>query len=253
MALQIDGCLGQQLEAKIDFDHTLISWSKDLKGQVYLGDENGGIFQFDPQGNEVSFFSTPNLAKTTNIDARNNLRIFTFQRDQQTVHFFNRFTTETNRIDLGTFNEGFLWLVSPATDNQLWALSTDHRELLKLDLLNKSVIYRLPLQTSVPIEDPVKMIALRNQLILLDRQSGLFFFDQFGNFLDQLDYKGIDLDIQRSILLLFNGTGIDLIDPFTQDLLETRKTPEGVFNAVISTDSTTILLADRSAFFYSVR
>ena len=204
-----------ELIKSIKVDHKITSTSSDSKEAFYVGTYEGNLIRYDQFGEEDEYYSAINTSPLNAIQAWNRLKLFTFYREQQSVAILDRFATSPRVIDLRDLGLQYAWLFAPGVDHSYWALSTEFRELVKYDEQNLSVLFKIALANDLNIKNTTHLRAYKNLLIIVDNQSGLILFDQYGKMLGQIKEPNINnIQIKGNLIHTTNGIEYLTIDPF---------------------------------------
>jgi hypothetical protein len=170
--------------------------SADRYDNIYVGDHRGNILKFDPEGTLLQEFSPPQPGVINAIEAWSGMSIFSFSESLQAFTLLNRFLTPAPGAPFRVTPEvsSFARTATLATDGQVWIFSDSDFELLKYDYLRQAVTLRIPLALTLQPQKHqiVYMREYQNMLFLVDRQSGVFVFDNLGNYKKKLPLKGLD-------------------------------------------------------------
>ncbi|MEP0368902.1 MAG: hypothetical protein ABJN36_05300 [Cyclobacteriaceae bacterium] len=249
-------CFGQEwsLEQTIKPKREITAVSVDSKDLIYLGTAGGEVIRYTNTGEEDEYFSALNNSSVSAIQAWNRLKVFVFYRDQQTASILDRFTTTPKNINLSDLGLQYAWLFAPGIDNSYWALSTETRELIKYDDQNLSRLFSIPIQKDIKINDPVYLRAYKNLIILIDHKSGLWVFDQFGDFKGNIKESGIKhLDIKEGLAHCVVADELVAIDLFKMEVMSRKKAPEsGAFWSVVISGDRYVFFTRERAEIYSL-
>lgn len=235
-------------------DESITSVSVDANEQFYVGLSSGSLIRYFPNGDEDQYFSLVNNAPLTTVESWNRLKIFCFFRDQQRLELLDRFTTTPRSVELAQLNLSMIWLLTPGVDNSFWVLTNGLRELKKYDDQNQNLILNIPLPNDTGLENPAYMRAFKNEIILADPGKGLFFFDQFGNWMKTIEFPGAShFQILNNQLITLSQDEIWWIDPFTFEVLKKEKAPaEGAFRFMVISGDAFVFFTENGFQFYSL-
>ncbi len=177
----------------------------DNAGRIYLAASNGDIVRYDPENQQDPLrYSPVKKAQLTLLDVNNGLRPFLFYEDLQEYVILDRFLTETSRYRLTPFTS-YAGIVAPALNNQLWVVDMVDFSLLKTDPQLEQITIRVPLPQVLDPDDSDfnGLHEYQNILFLTDRHSGIYLFDNLGNFLRRIEVPGINYLHFRNNLLYY--------------------------------------------------
>ncbi len=165
----------------------------DQKKHLYLADGEGNIVQYDSLGKRLLVFSPDKIGTVTVLAASQTLRLFVFYRDFQEYVILNRFLDQTSRQKFDLEDVGFVRLATLASDNNLWMFDENDLSIKKYNPQLNKVIAKVALDLMLG-NQPHEVIYLKeyqNLLYLVDKNSGIWVFDNLGNFKKKLNYKGV--------------------------------------------------------------
>lgn len=242
-------CQNWSHEGTIALNQTITSYSIDQQGYLYIGTRQGEVYRYLTSGLEDEHFSAIGNAPVTTLEASNRLKPFLYYRDTQQFTFLDRFTTTPVTYEVSNFQSDLAWLVTPGTDNSIWILASTFNELRKFNIQTKALILTTPL--SIDLSNAAHMRSYQNLTIISDKQKGLYFFDQYGNLLDQQRITGItQFYIYQKKIIALSDRGILKIDPFSPEKQETIKAPNGAFKGVLNFEEVYFLIQEASVQIY---
>ncbi|RED99529.1 hypothetical protein [Marinoscillum furvescens] len=216
----------------IKTDVPITAFDADPQGNLYVGTAAGNVIKYAPSLLSRELYSDLANFPVTSIAAWNRLRVFVFFQDDQQFAFLDRFTAQPKINQLESYTHDLIWQCSPGIDNSLWALSTAYHELRKYNLQTRELITALPLQQS--LKEVTHIRAYQNLLLVSDKETGIFIFDQYANLQHKINQKGVHHFQIIDGQLLFYAKGqvhrVDLFQPYSHERL---KAPEGAFSAVL--------------------
>ncbi len=168
--------------------------SYDRRGQIYLSDDKGNIYQYSPLGLEQVNFSPPRQGKLSILEAWHTQRIFTFYRDFQYYHLFDRFLVPTPDQRQTIPPAGFINIASLSADQQIWLVDDRDFSLKKYNPYSNEFSIVTPLNLMANLEN-YQFTFIReyqNRLFLVDKNSGILIFDNLGNYEQKIAAGGID-------------------------------------------------------------
>jgi hypothetical protein len=167
--------------------------SIDRLGQVYVSDQKNNLYKFSPQGQRLFTFSPAQQGRLAFVEAWNPVKTLLFYDDRQQIVLLDRFLTPITSLRLADLTDGLIRLATLAQDDQFWILNETELRLDKID-------FRYPdsrLSTRLnQLLDPARhdfrlLREYQNHLYLLDRNSGIYIFDNMGNYKKKLPIKGL--------------------------------------------------------------
>ncbi len=165
--------------------------SLDTKDQIYASNTSGDIYLFDQKGKQTNVYSPTRQARLNQLEASWTVNIFGFSPDLQEYRVLDRFL---NPIAENNFQLDEVTLPKAATlgnNNVIWVWDESDLSLKTLDYLRNLVLQSQPLNLILDSED-LKVSEIRefkNRLFMNVPDSGIFIFDNQGNFLKKVTLK----------------------------------------------------------------
>lgn len=162
--------------------------SLDSRDQIFVSNQTGDIFLFDQKGNQLNLFSPPRQGKLQQLEAAWTVNIFSFSTDLQEYRILDRFL---NPLSENTFLLNDITLPKAATlgnNNIIWIWDESDLSLKSLNYLQKQIIQSQPLNLILdsPTLNVREIREIKNRLYLNIPDSGIFIFDNQGNFIQKL-------------------------------------------------------------------
>lgn len=188
-------------------------WSVDGLENVFIS-EFGLINKFDSVGRLKFSQSIKALGNTSRIVPVNTMKLVHFSEEQQSLCYLdNTLTPLDDCIDLS--QEGIVNAVmvsGSSQPNKLWILDNLNSRLLLLPLDN---VYQpqevVNLRGTLDINDIVTLKERNNEVLLLDRNKGVYIFDLYGTLLEFIEAKEIlDVDANEQLLFLMYRDKMDI-------------------------------------------
>jgi hypothetical protein len=168
--------------------------SIDRAGNIYLATYDGDIIKYDPTLTTTQVFSPPSPNTTTILDAWQGLRIFTFHQELQIYRLINRNLSLHEDYSFPRDLIGFAEIATPTFDNNVWVIDQTDFSLKKLNIIQKRVMSVTPMNLILN-PDEYEILHSReyhNRLFLSTRQNGILIFDNFGNYMKNYPFSGIN-------------------------------------------------------------
>ena len=189
--------VAQQLEAT--FIRTIAvgsstAISTDRSGAVYLLNPRRNIVQLDSLSRLITLYSPTNNARVTTIDAWNSMKVLAFYADRQELLLLDRFLTPITSVALADFEiNNTVKAAALASDDGFWLFDETDFKLSKLDLRLRKITIETPLNLVLDRNKfDIRMLReYQNQVYLLDYNSGIYVFDNLGNYKQKLPITGV--------------------------------------------------------------
>lgn len=167
--------------------------SIDRLEQVYVSDQHHNLYKFSPLGERLFTFSPARQGRLALVEAWNPVKTLLFYDDRQQVVLLDRFLTPMTSLRLADLTDGLIRLATLAGDEQLWVLNESDFRLEKIDPRYPDSRLSTPLNQVLENGqyDFRLLREYQNQLYLLDRTSGIYIFDNMGNYKKRLPVKGL--------------------------------------------------------------
>jgi len=185
--------IGQDWELikKVDVPATITAFSGDKAGNLFVATARGELIKFNSSLEQLISNSVPNRNSIDLIEARNALTPITFSRQNQEVLVYDRFLANPIQYEIRRFSNRYVWLMSPAPDQDFWFLMNDPPTLVKYNRQTGTEAIRAQLQTNFQFENIQYLKVESNYILLVDSQFGIYVFDLFGNEVLHLEVTGV--------------------------------------------------------------
>lgn len=167
--------------------------SIDRFDRVYVGDVRQNILQIDTLGRAINTFSPPIQGRVAMVEAWSPAKISVFYDDRQRVQLLDRFLTPLGLADLRDYTDGTIRAATLAADDRLWLFDETTFRLLKIDTRYTTISHETPLEL-LSTREPHDITFLReyqSKLYMVDRLSGVYVFDNMGNYQKKLPLPGL--------------------------------------------------------------
>ena len=183
--------------------------SFDTKDQIFSSNIQGDIFLFDSKGIEKNYFSPPRQGQLHQLEAAWTVNIFTFSSDLQQYRILDRFL---NPLAENGFLQVNVTLAKAATlgnNNVIWIWDESDFSLKRLDYLRNTILDSQPLNLILNSESlsVTEIREFKNRLFMNIPNSGVYVFDNQGNFIKKFDLKNQErlCYFQEQLLWLEDG------------------------------------------------
>lgn len=172
----------------------IVNYSLDRDGNIYVSLENGIITKYSANLDSLLSFSPTKTNPIDLLESWHGLKIFGFYQQFQEYIILDRFLSRELRYSLRFTAVNFVDIATIASDENLWLIDQGDFRLIKYN-----TILREP-ETVVPLDfimDPRNqsitfMQEYQNLLFVVDILSGIYIFDNFGNYLNKVAVEGIE-------------------------------------------------------------
>jgi len=225
--------------------------SLDRRGTLYLADQDNNLRQLSTSGQPLNTYSPAQPGHVALIEAWNQNSLLVFYDDRQQVLLLDRFLAPISEIRLADYLDGTVRTVTLAPDGLLWLLDESALTLREFDPQALRVVQSTPLDLIIGRSRPDFRFLrqYQNTIYLVDRTSGIFVFDNLGNYRKKLPFLGLDFITFRGDELVYLAGG-QLHFFHLYNLTErTQPLPADL-------DATTVrqvLLGDQYAYFITIK
>lgn len=167
----------------------VVCFSADNLGNIYTANSNGDIVKYDKEGTKTAVANNKLLGNVFSIDASNPFEIYVFYKEQNKVIYYDN---QLNMLGQSNLEEGgFLMLSTLARsyDGKIWLFDQSDMKLKKVkkDLNLELSSGNVRDYANNPQFAPVYIGDMNNAIYLFDSTSGLYEFDNFGNFVRTIE------------------------------------------------------------------
>jgi hypothetical protein len=167
--------------------------SLDRRGNLYVADGQDNVHQYGPDGQPLNVYSPPLPGHTAQLEAWNVSKIMAFYDDRQEIRLLDRFLAPITQLRLGDYFDGLVRVATLAPDDKLWLLNESDLTLRQFDPTPQRFGQTTPLDLIIGRSKPDFRFLrqYQNNLYLVDRNSGIYVFDNLGNYRKKLPFTGL--------------------------------------------------------------
>ncbi|TGE26981.1 NHL repeat-containing protein [Hymenobacter metallicola] len=167
--------------------------SLDRRGNLYVADNQDNIHQYGPDGQALNTYSPPQPGHTAQLEAWNTTKVLLFYDDRQEIVVLDRFMAPLTQVRLTDLLDGMVRTATLAPDDRLWLLDESDLALRQYDPSGQRMALSTPLDILIGRSRPDFRFLrqYQNNLYLVDRTSGIFVFDNLGNYRKKLPFTGL--------------------------------------------------------------
>jgi streptogramin lyase len=225
--------------------------SLDRRGTLYLADQDNNLRQLARDGQPLNTYSPAQPGHVAVIEAWNQNSLLVFYDDRQQVLLLDRFLAPLSEIRLADYLDGTVRTATLAPDGLLWLLDESTLTLREFDPQALRMVQSTPLDLIIGRSRPDFRFLrqYQNNVYLVDHTSGIFVFDNLGNYRKKLPFMGLDfITFRGDELVYLSGSQLHFFHlyNFTE---RTQPLPPGL-------DATTVrqvLLGDQLAYFLTTK
>ncbi|PJJ54858.1 hypothetical protein CLV45_3204 [Hymenobacter chitinivorans DSM 11115] len=167
--------------------------SVDRRGNLYVADNQNNVRQFGPDGQALNTYSPPQPGNTAQIEAWNTAKVLVFYDDRQQILLLDRFMAPLTQFRLPDMLDGLVRTATLAPDDRLWLLDESNLALRQYDPAGQRMVVSTQMDLLIGRSKPDFrfMRQYQNNLYLVDRSSGIYVFDNLGNYRKKLPFPGL--------------------------------------------------------------
>ncbi len=225
--------------------------SIDRRGTLYLADKDNNLRQLTTSGQPLNTYSPAQPGHAAVLEAWNQNAVLVFYDDRQQVLLLDRFLAPLSEIRLADYVDGTVRTATLAPDGLLWLLDESNLVLREFDPQNLRMVQNTPLDLIIGRSRPDFRFLrqYQNNIYLVDRTSGIFVFDNLGNYRKKLPFTGLDFVTFRGDELAYLSGGLLHFFHLYNLTERTQPLPPDL-------DATTVrqvLLGDQYAYFITAK
>jgi hypothetical protein len=168
--------------------------SLDRRGALYLTDADNNLRQYGAEGLPLNTYSPPQPGHAALVEAWNVTNTLVFYDDRQELLLLDRFMVPLSQLRLSEYVDGTVRVATLAPDNQIWLLDESNLVLREFDPNTLRLTQNTPLDLIIGRTRPdFRFIRqYQNNIYLVDRTTGIYVFDNLGNYKKKLPFAGLN-------------------------------------------------------------
>lgn len=200
--------------------------SLDRRGTLYVADANNNLRQFARDGQVLNTYAPPQPGRVGLVEAWNLTQTLLFYDDRQQLVLLDRFMAPLSEIRLADYlPDATVRTATLAPDGRVWLLDESTLTLRTLDPQAGLRLQNTPLDLLIGRARPDFRFLrhYQNNLYLVDRTSGIFVFDNLGNYQKKLPFPGLNyVGFRGDELYYFAADGLHFFNLYK---LQERRQP----------------------------
>lgn len=188
--LSSPGLAQWNLKKKVDFPRAQLI-EVDRKGDIYVADDRGKLSKFDSSGELLYDFSVALNQPIDYLDLNSQFKTYLYYQDFQEIVVLNRYLASPVKYQIRDYGLGFVSDVAPDTQQNIWLLDLNSLSLFQLDPMRNKIIEEKSL-AKILDQGNANQLTLKshhNRTYLIDQTTGIYVFDNLGNYLDHIQIK----------------------------------------------------------------
>ena len=169
--------------------------SLDRRGALYVADADNNLRQYGPEGLPLNTYAPAQPGHVAQVEAWNVASTLVFNDDRQQLVLLDRFLALISEVRLGDVLDGTVRVATLAPDNFIWLLDESTLTLREYDPNTLRAVQNTPLDLIIGRSRPdFRFIRqYQNNIYLVDRSTGVYVFDNLGNYKKKLPFPGLSM------------------------------------------------------------
>ena len=167
--------------------------SLDRRGALYVADADNNLRQYGPEGLPLNTYAPAQPGHVAQVEAWNVTTTLVFNDDRQQLVLLDRFLAPITEVRLADYLDGIVRVATLAPDNVIWLLDESNLVLREFDPNTLRLVQSTPLDLIIGRSRPdFRFIRqYQNNIYLVDRSTGIYVFDNLGNYKKKLPFTGL--------------------------------------------------------------
>ena len=167
--------------------------SLDRRGALYVADADNNLRQYGPEGLPLNTYAPAQPGHVAQVEAWNVTSTLVFNDDRQQLVLLDRFLALISEVRLADVLDGTVRVATLAPDNFIWLLDESTLTLREFDPNTLRPVQSTPLDLLIGRSRPdFRFIRqYQNEIYLVDRSTGVYVFDNLGNYKKKLPFPGL--------------------------------------------------------------
>jgi len=167
--------------------------SLDRRGALYVADADNNLRQYGPEGLPLSTYAPAQPGHVAQVEAWNVTTTLVFHDDRQQLILLDRFLAPITEVRLADYLDGTVRVATLAPDNFIWLLDESNLVLREFDPNTLRLVQNTPLDLIIGRSRPDFRFLrqYQNTIYLVDRSTGIYVFDNLGNYKKKLPFPGL--------------------------------------------------------------
>lgn len=194
-----------------------VSVSIDRTDHIYLAGEKGNVYKYDETGELLLTYSPQKPGRIKSMEAWSTLNVFIFYEGLQEFSFLDRFLTHISTQRFGS--DIYARLATSSSDNNLWIFDDQDYSLKKINLNYFEPQIMTPLSNIINKDfTGRKLKEYQNFLFLSDENTGVYVFDNLGNYIKLLPFTSASFfNFHKTELYFLNNSRLEFYDLYSAE------------------------------------
>jgi len=180
----------------------------DKMQQVYIVTPDDVVIKYDQRGREMGRYTNNYLGDLEIVDPTNPINVVLYYPDLQTLVTLDVTMNEISRTNLVSYGFFNIEAICSTNDGNIWLMDGMEFRLKKINR-NGRILYsseNLMIMLGQPFK-PIQLLERNNRVFALDKEMGIYVFDNMGNFDRRFDIRGVTYFqmFGNNIFYLHNG------------------------------------------------
>jgi len=167
--------------------------SLDRRGALYVADADNNLRQYGPEGLLLNTYAPAQPGHVAQVEAWNVTSTLVFNDDRQQLVLLDRFLVPITEVRLADFLDGTVRVATLAPDNRIWLLDESNLVLREFDPTTLRLVQNTPLDLIIGRSRPDFRFLrqYQNNTYLVDRNTGVYVFDNLGTYKKKMPFVGL--------------------------------------------------------------
>lgn len=222
------------------FEKKIINYSIDINGGIFLAFEGGSITKYSANFDSLFTYSPSKVGDVTLLESGSGLVIFAFYDFFQEYVLTDRFLSRPTRTQLSNSSIDYVDIATQSSDNNIWLVENSGFRLIKYNVALKRIEFETALNTIIDSSNSnlTFIKEYQNQVFLVDENSGIYIFDNLGNFSKLLPATTNKCSFYKTEMVYIDNRKIVEVDIYSNTRKETPLTDSHNIGIMKHSDNT---------------
>lgn len=190
----VDGFAQMAFKDSLVTESRISAYSIDQQGNIFLGFDNGTITKYNTELDSLLSYNPTRVGKFSLIEAWHGFQVFAFNNKFQDFILLDRFLSRESRYALGETGMYYVDLSTLSGEQNLWLIEENGLRLMKYDFKAREIILDISLNNWLDNQEHAFtfMREYQNLLFLIDKNSGIYVFDNLANIIRKIYVVNVD-------------------------------------------------------------